>query len=74
MHFLDKVPEFAACNEAVELAKQISVQDSKLVNGILRSYTKNPDDMDVKENNGSYAETNSKRKKSLAELEEEAEC
>jgi len=49
MHFLDKVPEFAACNEAVELAKQISVQDSKLVNGILRSYTKNPDDMDVKD-------------------------
>ena len=45
MHFLDKVPEFAACNEAVELAKQISVQDSKLVNGILRSYTKNPDDI-----------------------------
>lgn len=32
------------------------------------------DDMDVKENKGSYAETNSKRKKSLAELEEEAEC
>lgn len=49
MRFLDKVPEFAACNEAVELAKQISVQDSKLVNGILRSYTKNPDDMDVKD-------------------------
>ena len=49
MHFLDKVPEFAACNEAVELAKQISLQDSKLVNGILRSYTKNPDDMDVKD-------------------------
>lgn len=49
MHFLDKVPEFAACNEAVELAKQISVQDSKLVNGILRSYTKNPDDMDIKD-------------------------
>ena len=49
MHFVDKVPEFAACNEADELAKQISVQDSKLVNGILRSYTKNPDDMDVKD-------------------------
>ena len=48
MNFLDKVPEFAACNEAVELAKQISVQDSKLVNGILRSYTKNADDIDVK--------------------------
>lgn len=47
MHFLDKVPEFAACNEAVELAKKLSVQDSKLVNGILRSYTKNPDEIDI---------------------------
>ena len=49
MHFLDKVPEFAACNEAVELAKKISEQSSKLVNGILRSYTKNPDDIQIKE-------------------------
>lgn len=48
MHFLDKVPEFAACNEAVELAKKISEKDAKLVNGILRSYTKNPDDIEVK--------------------------
>ena len=45
MHFLDKVPDFAACNEAVELSKNISLQSSKLVNGILRSYTKNPDDI-----------------------------
>ena len=44
MHFLDKVPEFAACNEAVELAKAISEQNGKLVNG---SYTKNPDDIEV---------------------------
>ena len=49
MHFLDKVPEFAACNEAVELAKKISEPSSKLVNGILRSYTKNPDEIEVKE-------------------------
>ena len=48
MNFLDKVPEFAACNEAVELAKEISEQRCKLVNGILRSYTKNPDDIEVK--------------------------
>lgn len=47
MHFLDKVPEFAACNEAVELAKAISEQNGKLVNGILRSYTKKPDDIEV---------------------------
>ena len=47
MHFLDKIPDFAACNEAVELSKNISLQSSKLVNGILRSYTKNPDDIEV---------------------------
>ena len=31
MHFLDKVPEFAACNEAVELAKKISEKDAKQI-------------------------------------------
>lgn len=40
MRFLDKVPSYAACNEAVEEAKQISEKDSKLVNGILRNYVK----------------------------------
>ncbi|NLK93796.1 MAG: 16S rRNA (cytosine(967)-C(5))-methyltransferase RsmB [Clostridiales bacterium] len=39
MQFLDKVPSYAACNEAVELAKEISEKDGKLVNGILRSYS-----------------------------------
>ena len=38
MYFLDKVPEYAACNEAVEEAKEISLEASKLVNGILRNY------------------------------------
>ena len=40
MYFLDKVPEYAACNEAVEEAKEISIEDSRLVNGILRNYLK----------------------------------
>ena len=36
MHFLDKVPEFAACNEAVELAKEFgSENSSRFVNGVL---------------------------------------
>ena len=39
MQFLDKVPSYAACNEAVELAKNVSEKDSKLVNGILRNYS-----------------------------------
>ncbi|MBE6070942.1 MAG: 16S rRNA (cytosine(967)-C(5))-methyltransferase RsmB [Clostridium butyricum] len=47
MNFLDKVPAYAACNEAVEEAKEVSEGDSKLVNGILRNFTKNPDDIDV---------------------------
>ncbi|MCR1951489.1 MULTISPECIES: 16S rRNA (cytosine(967)-C(5))-methyltransferase RsmB [unclassified Clostridium] len=40
MYFLDKIPEYAACNEAVEEAKEISLEASKLVNGILRNYIK----------------------------------
>ncbi len=38
MYFLDKIPEYAACNEAVEEAKEVSLEASKLVNGILRNY------------------------------------
>lgn len=40
LKFLDKVPSYAACNEAVEQAKKISLGSSKLVNGILRTYGK----------------------------------
>lgn len=40
MYFLDKIPEYAACNEAVEEAKEVSMEASKLVNGVLRSYIK----------------------------------
>jgi 16S rRNA (cytosine967-C5)-methyltransferase len=40
MYFLDKIPEYAACNEAVEEAKEVSLEASKLVNGILRNYIK----------------------------------
>ena len=40
MYFLDKIPEYAACNEAVEEAKEVSLEASKLVNGILRNYMK----------------------------------
>ncbi len=40
LKFLDKVPSYAACNEAVEEAKKISEKSGKLVNGILRTYGK----------------------------------
>jgi len=36
--YLDKIPQFAVVNEAVELAKRRSVGAAKLVNGILRNY------------------------------------
>lgn len=50
MHFLDKVPGYAAVNEAVEEAKTISLDGSKLVNGILRSYLKNEKEIAVRGN------------------------
>ncbi len=42
MMFLSKIPEFAAVNEAVDLAKKYkSIAASKLVNGVLRNYLRN---------------------------------
>lgn len=44
IRFLDKIPNFAAVNEAVEIAKKYkSVGESKLVNGVLRNYIRNKD-------------------------------
>lgn len=45
--YLDKIPQFAAVNEAVNMAKSFkNVGASKFVNGVLRSYLRDP-----KENN-----------------------
>lgn len=41
--YLDKVPEYAIVNEAVNLAKEISIGASKFVNGVLRAYLRNRD-------------------------------
>lgn len=42
IRFLDKIPSFAAVNEAVELTKKKhSIGASKLVNGVLRNYLRN---------------------------------
>ncbi|MHC6179561.1 16S rRNA (cytosine(967)-C(5))-methyltransferase RsmB [Clostridium sp. JNZ X4-2] len=43
LRYLDKIPEFAVVNEAVELSKERSVKLSKLVNGVLRNYLRNKD-------------------------------
>jgi 16S rRNA (cytosine967-C5)-methyltransferase len=41
MKYLDKIPDYAVVNEAVNLSKQSSVGASKLVNGVLRNYIRN---------------------------------
>ena len=42
--YLDKIPEFAVVNEAVELAKNhVSIGASKLINGVLRNYLRGKD-------------------------------
>ena len=44
LRYLDKIPEFAAVNEGVNLAKKhVSVGASKLVNGVLRNYLRDRD-------------------------------
>lgn len=43
--YLDKIPDFAVVNEAVELAKKYSsLKSSKFVNGVLRNYLRNLDE------------------------------
>ena len=41
--YLDRVPNNAAVNESVELAKKVSVGSSKFVNAVLRSAVREPD-------------------------------
>lgn len=43
IRYLDKIPEFAAVNEAVEMSKKVSIGASKLVNGVLRNYLRSKD-------------------------------
>ncbi len=41
--YLDKIPDYAVVNEAVDLSKKISIGASKFVNGILRNYLRKKD-------------------------------
>ena len=44
IRYLDKIPDFAVVNEAVNLTKKnVSIGASKLVNGVLRNYLRNKD-------------------------------
>ncbi|KOA20525.1 ribosomal RNA small subunit methyltransferase B [Clostridium homopropionicum DSM 5847] len=52
IRYLDKVPTFAAVNEAVEIAKKYSsVSASKLVNGVLRNYIRDSEKTYYNKNN-----------------------
>lgn len=45
IRYLDRIPDFAVVNEAVELAKKYSsLKSSKFVNGVLRNYLRNLDE------------------------------
>lgn len=47
--FMDRVPESAAVNESVEIAKKISIGASKFVNGVLRNVLRSPDKSKIPE-------------------------
>ena len=47
LKYLDKVPSYAVCNEAVEAGKEVSEKSSKLINGILRSYLKEDSKIEI---------------------------
>ncbi len=52
LKYLDKVPEFAAVNEGVELSKKyVSLGASKLVNGVLRNYLRTKEENYYSEDN-----------------------
>lgn len=39
--YLDKIPEYAVINEAVNIAKKQGYQTSKFVNAVLRNFVRN---------------------------------
>jgi 16S rRNA (cytosine967-C5)-methyltransferase len=45
MKYLNKVPDYAIVNEAVNLSKKVSIGASKLVNGVLRNYIRNKESL-----------------------------
>ncbi|NLG89620.1 MAG: 16S rRNA (cytosine(967)-C(5))-methyltransferase RsmB [Clostridiaceae bacterium] len=53
--FLDRVPDSAACDTSVELAKKYAKESSGFVNGILRNISRNSAEIHMPENTGSDA-------------------
>lgn len=51
IRYMDSVPEYAAVNESVNLAKKFAKGREGFINGVLRSYIKNPDEVRLPERN-----------------------
>lgn len=49
LKYLDRIPDFAVLNEAVNLAKKVSAPHSKLVNGVLRNFLRNNNKIEFKD-------------------------
>ena len=54
--FLDKVPDSAACNESVKLAKKYAVRSSGFINGVLRNLSRNKADIKQPDKNADKRE------------------
>lgn len=53
--FLDRVPDHAACNESVELAKKYAKHSASFVNGVLRSLAREKDALVLPPRDGDFA-------------------
>ena len=50
LKYLDRIPDYAVLNESVELSKYLCKNKSKFINGVLRNYLRNKDDIKLKKN------------------------
>lgn len=49
LKYLDRIPDFAVLNEAVNISKKVSLKHSKLVNAVLRSYLRDNSSIEFKD-------------------------
>lgn len=50
LKYLDRIPDYAILNESVELSKYLCKAKSKFINGVLRNYLRNKDDIKLSKN------------------------
>ena len=48
LKYLDKIPEYAVLNESVEIAKKMCKNKSNFINGVLRNYLRNKENIKIK--------------------------